>query len=51
MHDIAICWNEFIKLLKIEKDELQKGFQRGFKHILTNIEGSSGPRPMEKKKQ
>jgi hypothetical protein len=27
-HDIIIHWNEFIKLLKIEKDELQKDSQR-----------------------
>jgi hypothetical protein len=45
-HDIAICWNVFIKLFKMEKDELQKDFQRGFNHILTNFEGSSSPHPI-----
>jgi hypothetical protein len=51
MHNIAIRWNEFIKLLKIEEDELQKDFQRGFNHIFTNFEGFSGPRLAKKKKE
>jgi len=50
MHDIVIHWNEFVKLLKIEKDELQKDSQIGSDHILTNFEGFSGPRLAKKQK-
>jgi hypothetical protein len=31
-----------IELLKIEQDELQKEFQRGSDHALTNFKGSNG---------
>lgn len=50
MLDIA-CWNEFIELLEIEEDELQKDFQRDFNHTLINFEGFSGPRLMKNKKK
>jgi hypothetical protein len=41
----------FIELLKIEYDELQKEFQRGSNHALTNFEGSSGPYLTKKRKE
>jgi len=41
----------FIELLKIEYDELPKGFQRGSNHALTNFEGSSGPYLTKKQKK
>jgi hypothetical protein len=31
-HDMVICWNEFVKLLKIENDESQKDSQKGSDH-------------------
>jgi hypothetical protein len=37
--------------LKIEYDELQKEFQRGSNHALTNFEGSSGPYLTKKQKK
>ncbi len=50
-HNIIIKWNEFIKLLKIEQDELQKEYQRGSNHTLTNFKGSSGPHLAKKKEK
>jgi hypothetical protein len=50
-HDIAICWNEFIELLKIEEDELHKDFQRDFNHTFINFEGSNGPHLVKKQKE
>jgi hypothetical protein len=48
-HDVK--WNEFIKLLKIEHDKLQKEFQRGLDHADMNFEGSAGPRPIKRQKR
>jgi hypothetical protein len=49
-HEVVVKWNEFIELLKIEHDELQKDSQRGSDHTFTNFEGSSGPCLAKKKK-
>jgi hypothetical protein len=32
LHNMVIRWNEFIELLRIEKDELQKDYQKGSDH-------------------
>jgi hypothetical protein len=50
-HDIIVKWNELIKLLKIEKDESQKDFQKGSNHAFTNFKGSNGPRLTKTKKE
>jgi hypothetical protein len=50
-HNIVVCWNEFIKLLKIKKDESQKDFQKGSNHTFTNFEGYSGLHPTKKQKK
>jgi hypothetical protein len=44
-HDVIDKWNEFVELLKIEHDELQKEFQGGLDHALTNFKGSNGLHP------
>jgi hypothetical protein len=44
-------WNEFIELLKIKHDGLQKESQRDSDHALTNFERSSGPRLTKKEKK
>jgi hypothetical protein len=50
-HNVIIKLNEFVELLKIEQDELQKEFQRGSNHTFINFEGSSGLHPKNKKEE
>jgi hypothetical protein len=40
-----------IEVSKIEHDKLQKEFQRGLDHALTNFKGSTGPCLTKKQKK
>jgi hypothetical protein len=48
MQDIRDCWDEFFKILQIEKDKLARNSQRAFEWAMTNFEDLSDPHPSKK---